>query len=93
MNILLFNINSLIEQPNFKEKFIEGLKKYPYPDKIDQMFYIIWTHLNNKPNKFDNFIDSSILKTISTMNVSSYFYEDMLDRLNEENQKIFLNIL
>lgn len=89
MNILLFNINSLIEQPNFKEKFIEGLKKYPYPDKIDQMFYIIWTHLNNKPNKFDNFIDSSILKTISTMNVSSYFYEDMLDRLNEENQKNF----
>ena len=27
------------------------------------------------------------------MNVSSYFYGDMLDRLNEENQKIFLNIL
>lgn len=93
MNILLFNINSLIEQPNFKEKFIEGLKKYPYPDKIDQIFYIIWTRLNNKPNKFDNFIDSNILKTISTMNASSYFYEDMLDRLNEENQKIFLNIL
>ena len=93
MNILLFNINSLIEQPNFKEKFIEGLKKYPYPDKIDQIFYIIWTRLNNKPNKFDNFIDSSILKTISTMNVSSYFYQDMLNRLNEKNQKIFLNIL
>ena len=93
INILLFNINSLIEQPNFKEKFIEGLKKYPYSDKIDQIFYIIWTRLNNKPNKFDNFIDSNILKTISTMNVSSYFYEDMLDRLNEENQKIFLNIL
>lgn len=90
MNILLFNINSLIEQPNFKEKFIEGLKKYPYHDKVDQIFYIIWVRLKNK---FDNFIDSSILKTISTMNVSSYFYEDMLDRLNEENQKIFLNIL
>lgn len=90
MNILLFNINSLIEQPNFKEKFIEGLKRYPYPDKIDQIFYIIWIRLKDK---FDNFIDSSILKTISTMNVSSYFYEDMLDRLNEENQKIFLNIL
>jgi len=90
MNILLFNINSLIEQPNFKEKFIEGLKRYPYPDKIDQIFYIIWIRLKDK---FDNFIDSSILKTVSTMNVSSYFYGDMLDRLNEENQKIFLNIL
>ena len=93
MNILLFNINLLIEQSNFKEKFIEGLKKYPYPDKIDQIFYIIWTRLNNKTNKFNNFIDSSILKTVSTMNVSNYFYEDMLNRLNEENQKIFLNIL
>ena len=90
MNILLFNINSLIEQPNFKEKFIEGLKRYPYPDKIDQIFYIIWIRLKDT---FDNFIDSSILKTVSTMNVSSYFYGDMLDRLNEENQKIFLNIL
>lgn len=90
MNILLFNINSLIEQPNFKEKFIEGLKRYPYPDKIDQIFDIIWIRLKDK---FDNFIDSSILKTVSTMNVSSYFYGDMLDRLNEENQKIFLNIL
>ena len=90
MNILFLNIDLLIEQPNFKEKFIEGLKRYPYPDKIDQIFYIIWIRLKDK---FDNFIDSSILKTVSTMNVSSYFYGDMLDRLNEENQKIFLNIL
>ena len=93
MNILFLNIDLLIEQPNFKEKFIEGLKKYPYPDKIDRLFYIIWIILNNKTNKFDNFIDSSILKAISTMNVSSYFYQDMLNRLNEKNQKIFLNIL
>lgn len=93
MNILFLNIDLLIEQPNFKEKFIEGLKKYPYPDKIDRLFYIIWIILNNKTNKFNNFIDSSILKAISTMNVSSYFYQDMLNRLNEKNQKIFLNIL
>lgn len=90
MNILLFNIDLLIEQPNFKEKFIEGLKKYPYHDRIDQLFYIIRVRLKDK---FNNFIDSSILKTISTMNVESYFYRDMLNRLNEENQKIFLNIL
>ena len=93
MNILFLNIDLLIEQPNFKEKFIEGLKRYPYPDRIDQLFYIIWIILNNKTNKFNNFIDSSILKAISTMNVSCYFYQDMLNRLNEKNQKIFLNIL
>lgn len=92
MNILLLNIDLLIEQPNFKEKFIEGLKNYPYTDEIDELFYNIWGCLNSK-NKFDNFIDSNILKTLSTMNLKSSFYSSMLNRLNEENQKIFLNIL
>lgn len=92
MNILLLNIDLLIEQPNFKEKFIEGLKNYPYTDEIDELFYNIWGCLNSK-NKFDNFIDSNILKTLSTMNLKSSFYSSILNRLNEENQKIFLNIL
>lgn len=92
MNIILLNIDLLIEQPNFKEKFIEGLKNYPYTDEIDELFYNIWGCLNSK-NKFDNFIDSNILKTLSTMNLKSSFYSSMLNRLNEENQKIFLNIL
>ena len=92
MNILLLNIDLLIEQSNFKEKFIEGLKNYPYTDEIDELFYNIWGCLNSK-NKFDNFIDSNILKTLSTMNLKSSFYSSMLNRLNEENQKIFLNIL
>lgn len=92
MNILLLNIDLLIEQPNFKEKFIEGLKNYPYTDEIGELFYNIWCCLNSK-NKFDNFIDSNILKTLSTMNLKSSFYSSMLNRLNEENQKIFLNIL
>lgn len=92
INILLFNTNLLIEQPDFKEKFIEGLKKYPYIDEIGELFYYIWGCLNSK-NKFDNFIDSNILKTLSTMNLKSSFYSSMLNRLNEENQKIFLNIL
>ena len=93
IDIILLNINLLIKQPNFKEKFIEGLKKYPYMDGIDSLFYNIWSGLNDDPNKFDNFIDDNILKTISTMDVSSMFYSDMLNRLNEENQKKFLNIL
>ena len=92
MNILLLNIDLLIEQPNFKEKFIEGLKNYPYTDEIGELFYNIWGCLNSK-NKFDNFIDSNILKTLSTMNLKSSFYSSMLNILNEENQKIFLNIL
>ena len=93
IDILLLNTNLLIEQPNFKEKFIEGLKKYPYTDGVDQLFYNIWVCLNAEENKFDSFIDDNILKTIATMDVSKIFYLDMLNRLNEENQGKFLNIL
>ena len=93
INILLLDINLLIKQPSFKEKFIEGLKKYPYKNGIDQLFYNIWVCLNDEPNKFDNFIDNDILKTISTMDVSKNFYLDILNKLNEENQKKFLNLL
>ena len=93
IDILLLNTNLLIEQSNFKEKFVEGLKKYPYIDGVDQLFYNIWVCLNDEENKFDNFIDDNILKTIATMDVSKMFYLDMLNRLNEENQRKFLNIL
>lgn len=93
INILLLNTNLLIEQPNFKERFIAGLKRYPYADGIEQLFYNIWVCLNDEPSKFDSFIDSDILKPISTMDLSRSFYSDMLNKLNEDNQKIFLEIL
>lgn len=93
IDIFLVNTNLLIEQPNFKEKFIDGLRKYPYTDGVDQLFYNIWTCLNDKPNRFDDFIDEGILKTISTMDLSRMFYLNMLNRLNEDNQKEFLEIL
>lgn len=93
LDILLVNTNLLIEQPNFKKKFIDGLRKYPYTDGVDQLFYNIWACLNDKPNRFDVFIDEDILKTISTMDLSRKFYLNMLNRLNEDNQKKFLEIL
>lgn len=93
MDILLLNAKLLIEQPDFKEKFIAGLKKYPYTDGIDRLFYNIWASLNDESNKFDEFIDDNILKAISTADVSRMFYSDMLNRLNEDNQKKFLNFL
>lgn len=93
INILLLNTNLLIDQPNFKVKFIAGLKKYPYTDGIDQLFYNIWACLSHEPNKFDEFIDDDILKELSTMDLSSVFYLDMLNKLNEDNQRKFLNLL
>lgn len=93
INILLLNTNLLIKQPSFKEKFIKGLKKYPYKDEINQLFYNIWVCLNDEQNKFDKFIDNDILKTISIPDVSKNFYSDILNKLNEENQKNFLKLL
>lgn len=93
LNILLLNSNFLIKQSNFKEKFIDGLKKYPYANEIDELFNNIWVCLKDEPNKFDEFMDNNILKTIATMDVSKMFYLDILNKLNEDNQRIFLNLL
>ena len=93
INKLFLKANLLIEQPSFKKKFIEGLKKYPYKDGIDQIFYNIWVCLSHNSIKFDTFIDNEILKTISTMDVSSMFYRDILNRLDIDNQREFLNLL
>ncbi len=93
INILLLNASLLIEQPGFREKFIEGLRNYPYKIGIEQIFYNIWTCLNKEQNKFNDFIDYNILKTIASMDVDRAFYIDMANSLNEENQKNYLNLL
>ena len=41
------------EQTSFKEKFIEGLKKYPYKDCIDQIFYNIRNCLKGDFDKYN----------------------------------------
>ena len=91
-NILVLNINSLIAQPNFKEKFIEGLKKYPYKDAIKQLLNVIWTSLDDE-NKFDDFIDDNILKELAAMNLNRMTYLDILNKINEDNQGKFLKLL
>ena len=91
IDILLIH-NELIEKPNFKEKFIEGLKKYPYKDEIDQLF-INMRILNGESDKFDAFMTDDLLRTLSTLNLSQNFYLEILNGLNEESQKNFLNYL
>lgn len=93
IDILSLNINLFVEQPNFKEKFVVGLKKYPYPDGVEQLLDNIWNYLNDEQNKFDEFIDDDILKILSTMNLSMDFYLSFLNRINETNQRKFLNLL
>ena len=93
IDILSLNINLFIKQPNFKEKFVVGLKKYPYPDGVEQLFDNIWNYIDDEQNKFDEFIDDDILKILSTMNLSMDFYLSFLNRINETNQRKFLNLL
>lgn len=93
INILIQDTNKLVEQPGFKEKFIKGLKKYPYKDKIDKLLYFIWAGLNNNPNQFDTFIDSEILNTLSIMDLNGIVYLNILNKLNENNQREFLKLL
>ena len=92
-DILCNNFNLLIEQPNFKEKFISGLKKYPYENNIDDLVYVIWNSLRKVPDKFDIFLDNDIFKTLATLDLRWMFYVEILNYVNKEKQKNFLNIL
>ncbi len=89
VDVLLLNTSLLIDQPSFKANFITGLKKYPYKNDIDQLFYNIWVSLGDTQNKFDLFMDDDILKALSTMDLSRTFYLDTLNRLNKDSQKNF----
>lgn len=91
IDIFLIYSNILIEQTNFKRKFIEGLKKYPYKDGINEIFYNIWYCLG--PVEFDVFLDSDIFDAISTIDVESNFYTNILNKLSEEKQKDLLGKL
>lgn len=93
MNILMLYANLLIEQPNFKEKFIEGLEKYPYKNSIDLLFYNILSCLNGDSDKFNDFMDSDILKTLVNLDLRGINYLDILNNLDEYRQKEFLNLL
>lgn len=89
INILLLKSKLLMKQPNFKEKFIIGLKKYPYKKEIKELFY----NMRSDFNSFNNFIDNDVLKTLAEFDLNSEFYSELLNRLNEENQRNFLKFL
>lgn len=84
----------LIEQPNFIKKFRDGLKKYPYKnDDIAQLFKFFYMFLYDNPDKFNSLFDYDILKLLSTSNENNKYYLNIINLLNEKNQRIFLNIL
>lgn len=92
IDILIKYSGILVEYPNFKNKFIDGLKNYPYKEEINLLFYNIYSGINDF-EKFNNFIDNEMLQTISTLNLNSETFLDIINILNEENQKIFLKQL
>lgn len=44
-------------------------------------------------DKYNSFLDRDILNAISTLKLGRTYYLDMLNNINEENQKLFLNLL
>jgi hypothetical protein len=93
MNILLLYSNELIKQPCFKEKFIEGIKKYPYKDELGFIFYNMCFDFQNENEIFNNFMDKDLLTTLVSMNLDRIFYFDLANRVNEDAQKRLLYIL
>ena len=94
-NVATFMINGdlLIKQTNFKEKFVAGLKNYPYQNEIGILFYSIWVSLGSDLNKFNNFITNDILEVLASLDLNKMFSIDILNKLNTEKQKIFLKLL
>ncbi len=93
IDILLKNIKLLVKQPNFKEKFIEGLKNYPYKDEINKILNNIRVGLNSEANKYDEFLDYKVLSTLASMDLDKASCIEILNRLSKERQKEFLILL
>ena len=89
-DIMWDNFDYFVQEPNFREKFIAGLKKYPYKDddSMDTIFYIVRLRCN-----FNDFMNSDIFIILADMHIDSLFYSNILNALEEEKQKEFLNIL
>ena len=94
VDLLFMYSYKLVENKNFKTKFIEGLKKYPYKRELRDIFYNIWACLIEQEwNIYDSFIDNDILDTLSELHLSRVFYMFLLNKVNEEKQKYFLESL
>ncbi len=85
-NILILYIDILSKQDNFKDKFIEGLYKYPYKDNIFELFNLINNYLS-KDNNADSFFDNKMLDCLINLKLDSNFYSDILNKLCEERQR------
>ena len=55
----------------------------------------MWCRLNanNKIDKYNEFLDDEVLKTLAGLSLDETCYESILNRINEERQKSFLKIL
>ncbi len=90
IDIIFLYSNVLIKQPGFKEKFKEGLKKYPYKNCIHCIFYEMNICLGT--DEFNNFIDEEILTIFASQNLG-FNCCDIFNSLNEVNQSTFLYLL
>ena len=83
----ILNNNVLVKQDGFREKFGEGLKKYPYKNFIIKLFFPI----NICYSGFlSDFLDKNLLEIVSSLKLDTDFNEYILNRVDKEKQKFYL---
>ena len=92
-DIILSYAQLLIKQPHFKEKFIEGLKKYPYKNEINDLFQCFFAGIDANIEECNRFFDHQVLSSLTTLDLNDDLYANILNLLNEEKQEDFLNLL
>lgn len=91
LDIFFIKMDFLMEYPQFKEKFNEGLKKSTSQKVIKIIFNNIWNSIFE--NEYNEFMSGSILETLSEMNLDGDFNLNILNTLNADNQANFLRLL
>jgi len=93
LDIILLHFNEFIKNKDFKDKFIKGLDNYPYIEEIGLLLYNIWITFNGNIDNYNKFIDKELFDELIKLDVDSITYIDILNRADENNQRIFLNEL
>lgn len=93
LDIILLHFNEFIKNKDFKTNFIKGLDNYPYKEEIGLLLYNIWVSSKENIDNYNKFIDKELFEELIKLDVDSITYIDILNRADENNQKIFLNEL
>ena len=93
LDIIFVHFLDFINYKNFKEKFMEGIVKYPYKNEIGMLIYNIRVALHEKDDLYNKFVDKEMVAALIKSGADSETYIDILNYADEETQKEILNEL